>query len=38
MPKPQTVTTLTIGMAERYEIVIDFADLKGTRSSCSTAA
>jgi spore coat protein A, manganese oxidase len=31
MPRPQTVTTLTIGMAERYEIVIDFADLKGTR-------
>ncbi|SDY71391.1 Multicopper oxidase with three cupredoxin domains (includes cell division protein FtsP and spore coat protein CotA) [Geodermatophilus africanus] len=31
MPKPQTVTTLTIGMAERYEIVIDFADLKGTK-------
>lgn len=31
MPKPQTVTQLTIGMAERYEIVIDFADLKGTR-------
>ncbi|SDN39577.1 multicopper oxidase domain-containing protein [Geodermatophilus sp. DSM 45219] len=31
MPRPQTVTTLTVGMAERYEIVIDFADLKGTR-------
>src|SRR3712207_1193379 len=31
MHKPQTVTTLTIGMAERYEIVIDFADLKGTK-------
>jgi hypothetical protein len=31
MHEPQTVTTLTIGMAERYEIVLDFADLKGTR-------
>jgi spore coat protein A, manganese oxidase len=31
MHRPQTVTTLTIGMAERYEIVIDFADLKGTK-------
>jgi FtsP/CotA-like multicopper oxidase with cupredoxin domain len=30
MQVAQTVTTLTIGMAERYEIVIDFKDLKGT--------
>ncbi|MGY1639298.1 multicopper oxidase domain-containing protein [Geodermatophilus sp. SYSU D00742] len=29
--EPQTVTTFTIGMAERYEIVIDFASMKGTR-------
>src|SRR3712207_4677769 len=31
MRKPQTVTTLTIGMAERYEIVIDFAGLAGQK-------
>jgi FtsP/CotA-like multicopper oxidase with cupredoxin domain len=30
MRKPQTVTQFTIGMAERYEIVIDFAGLAGT--------
>jgi spore coat protein A, manganese oxidase len=27
----QQVTTLTIGMAERYEIIIDFKDLKGAK-------
>ncbi|MGY1704741.1 multicopper oxidase domain-containing protein [Geodermatophilus sp. SYSU D00697] len=27
----QQVTTFTIGMAERYEIIIDFKDLKGTK-------
>jgi spore coat protein A, manganese oxidase len=27
----QDVTVLTIGMAERYEIIIDFKDLKGTK-------
>jgi spore coat protein A, manganese oxidase len=31
MHEPQTVTTFTIGMAERYEIVIDFASMKGTK-------
>src|SRR3954469_22624855 len=29
MPKPQTTVQLRIGMAERYEIVIDFAKYKG---------
>jgi FtsP/CotA-like multicopper oxidase with cupredoxin domain len=28
MSTPQTVTQITVGMAERYEIVIDFANLK----------
>jgi spore coat protein A len=28
MASPQTVTQITVGMAERYEIVIDFAALK----------
>jgi FtsP/CotA-like multicopper oxidase with cupredoxin domain len=27
VPRPQSVTTLQIGMAERYEVVIDFAGL-----------
>lgn len=27
----QDVTTLTIGMAERYEIIVDFKDLKGQK-------
>ncbi|MET0765124.1 MAG: multicopper oxidase domain-containing protein, partial [Blastococcus sp.] len=31
MRNPQTVTQFTIGMAERYEIVIDFAGLAGTK-------
>jgi spore coat protein A len=31
MHEPQTVTTFTIGMAERYEIVVDFASMKGTK-------
>ncbi|TFV53921.1 multicopper oxidase family protein [Geodermatophilus sp. DF01-2] len=31
MHQPQTVTTLTVGMGERYEIVVDFAPFKGTR-------
>jgi FtsP/CotA-like multicopper oxidase with cupredoxin domain len=31
MRKPQTVTQFTLGMAERYEIVIDFAGLAGTK-------
>jgi spore coat protein A len=30
MQTAQEVTTFTIGMAERYEIIIDFKDLKGT--------
>src|SRR3712207_2479459 len=29
--EPQTVTSFTIGMAERIEIVIDFASMKGTK-------
>ena len=29
MPKPQVVTSLRHGMAERYEVVIDFAKYKG---------
>jgi FtsP/CotA-like multicopper oxidase with cupredoxin domain len=29
MPRPQTTAQLRIGMAERYEIVIDFAKYKG---------
>ncbi|MGY1642721.1 multicopper oxidase domain-containing protein [Geodermatophilus sp. SYSU D00703] len=31
MQAAQQVTTFTIGMAERYEIIIDFKDLKGTK-------
>ncbi|WP_448628768.1 multicopper oxidase family protein [Geodermatophilus sp. URMC 64] len=31
MQTAQEVTTLTIGMAERYEIIVDFAPLKGTK-------
>ncbi len=31
MSAAQTVTTLRIGMAERYEIIVDFAGLKGQR-------
>jgi spore coat protein A len=31
MQTAQEVTTFTIGMAERYEIIIDFKDLKGTK-------
>ncbi|MGY1625145.1 multicopper oxidase domain-containing protein [Geodermatophilus sp. SYSU D00965] len=31
MQSSQEVTTFTIGMAERYEIIIDFKDLKGTK-------
>jgi FtsP/CotA-like multicopper oxidase with cupredoxin domain len=28
MASPQTVTQITVGMAERYEIVVDFANIK----------
>ncbi len=31
MQVAQEVTTLTLGMAERYEIIIDFKDLKGAK-------
>ncbi|NUR08443.1 MAG: multicopper oxidase domain-containing protein [Nocardioidaceae bacterium] len=31
VPKPQTVMTLRHGMAERYEVVIDFAKYKGAQ-------
>jgi spore coat protein A, manganese oxidase len=31
MQAAQTVTTIKIGMAERYEIIIDFKDLKGAK-------
>jgi FtsP/CotA-like multicopper oxidase with cupredoxin domain len=31
MQSSQEVTTFTIGMAERYEIIIDFKDLKGAK-------
>ena len=31
MPKPQTVTSFRHGMAERYEIIIDFAKFRGKK-------
>ncbi|MGY1773977.1 multicopper oxidase family protein [Blastococcus sp. SYSU D00813] len=36
MQYAQTVTTLTIGMAERYEIIIDFSSLKPATSTATT--
>jgi spore coat protein A, manganese oxidase len=31
MPTARQVTSIKIGMAERYEIIVDFKDLKGTK-------
>ena len=31
MPKPVQVTSLKVGMAERYEVIIDFSRLRGQR-------
>jgi FtsP/CotA-like multicopper oxidase with cupredoxin domain len=31
MPKPQSVTQLRHGMAERYEVIIDFANYRGAK-------